>query len=226
MRAPPSPRTCSTGTACRASVSKRACRNCAAGSKMPTLRGRAFGLKLPGLELPPNIGPAHRQRCLTALALFDAEARTRMIRSHRRLLPRFTQQLIWVVAAWCWRSLPHAPDLRLWIVAAGADCAIARAARHRAASVAAAAEAAAHRDRAGSHARRARDVSHTQRTRSGHGLARDHGRDETARNAQPARSDRADLRGVLPVVRRHFSTTSRCCACRGCWSRRGCSRRR
>lgn len=33
--------------------------------------GRAFGLRLPGSEIPPNIGPAHRQRCLTALALFD-----------------------------------------------------------------------------------------------------------------------------------------------------------
>jgi uncharacterized protein (DUF58 family) len=34
-------------------------------------QGRAFGLKLPGTELAPNIGVAHRQRCLTALALFD-----------------------------------------------------------------------------------------------------------------------------------------------------------
>lgn len=33
--------------------------------------GRAFGLKMPGVDIPPNIGPAHRQRCLTALALFD-----------------------------------------------------------------------------------------------------------------------------------------------------------
>jgi len=35
--------------------------------------GRAFGLKLPGVQIAPNIGPAHRQRCLTALALFDAD---------------------------------------------------------------------------------------------------------------------------------------------------------
>jgi uncharacterized protein (DUF58 family) len=34
-------------------------------------RGRAFGLRLPGIDVPPNIGAAHRQRCLTALALFD-----------------------------------------------------------------------------------------------------------------------------------------------------------
>jgi len=34
---------------------------------------RAFGLRLPGLEVPPNIGAAHRQRCLTALALFDLD---------------------------------------------------------------------------------------------------------------------------------------------------------
>ncbi|GFE90919.1 DUF58 domain-containing protein [Steroidobacter agaridevorans] len=33
--------------------------------------GRAFALKLPGLEVPANIGPGHRQRCLTALALFE-----------------------------------------------------------------------------------------------------------------------------------------------------------
>lgn len=33
--------------------------------------GRAFALKLPGVDIPANIGPAHRQRCLTALALFE-----------------------------------------------------------------------------------------------------------------------------------------------------------
>jgi uncharacterized protein (DUF58 family) len=33
--------------------------------------GRAFGLRLPGTQIPPNIGPVHRQRCLTALALFE-----------------------------------------------------------------------------------------------------------------------------------------------------------
>jgi uncharacterized protein (DUF58 family) len=33
--------------------------------------GRAFALKLPGLDIPANIGAAHRQRCLTALALFE-----------------------------------------------------------------------------------------------------------------------------------------------------------
>lgn len=35
--------------------------------------GQAFGLRLPDVELPTNIGPAHRQRCLTALALFGME---------------------------------------------------------------------------------------------------------------------------------------------------------
>jgi uncharacterized protein (DUF58 family) len=35
--------------------------------------GRAYGVKLPGVEIPPNVGSAHRQRCLTSLALFDAE---------------------------------------------------------------------------------------------------------------------------------------------------------
>lgn len=33
--------------------------------------GRAFALKLPNQDIPANIGPAHRQRCLTALALFE-----------------------------------------------------------------------------------------------------------------------------------------------------------
>ncbi|HEX2493153.1 MAG TPA: DUF58 domain-containing protein [Steroidobacter sp.] len=34
--------------------------------------GRAYGLKIPGAEFGTNIGPAHRQRCLTSLALFGA----------------------------------------------------------------------------------------------------------------------------------------------------------
>lgn len=33
--------------------------------------GHAYGVKMPGVEIPPNVGPAHRRRCLTALALFD-----------------------------------------------------------------------------------------------------------------------------------------------------------
>jgi uncharacterized protein (DUF58 family) len=37
-------------------------------------RGEAFGLKLPGQFIPPNLGPMHRQHCLTALALFDPGA--------------------------------------------------------------------------------------------------------------------------------------------------------
>jgi uncharacterized protein (DUF58 family) len=36
--------------------------------------GRAFGLRMPGVSIPPNVGPAHRQRCLTALALFEENA--------------------------------------------------------------------------------------------------------------------------------------------------------
>ena len=35
--------------------------------------GHAFGIRLPGTDLPADIGPAHRQRCLTALALFGTE---------------------------------------------------------------------------------------------------------------------------------------------------------
>lgn len=35
--------------------------------------GHAYGLKLPGQTIPPNVGEAHRQRCLTALALFEAD---------------------------------------------------------------------------------------------------------------------------------------------------------
>jgi uncharacterized protein (DUF58 family) len=34
--------------------------------------GRAFALKLPGVDVPPNVGPAHRQHCLTALAMFGS----------------------------------------------------------------------------------------------------------------------------------------------------------
>jgi len=35
--------------------------------------GSAFGLRMPGVEIPPNVGNAHRQRCLTVLALFGIE---------------------------------------------------------------------------------------------------------------------------------------------------------
>jgi uncharacterized protein (DUF58 family) len=33
--------------------------------------GEAFGLRLPGVTLEPNVGTAHRERCLNALALFE-----------------------------------------------------------------------------------------------------------------------------------------------------------
>jgi uncharacterized protein (DUF58 family) len=33
-------------------------------------RGEAFGLRLPGVAIEPNLGTAHRDRCLDALALF------------------------------------------------------------------------------------------------------------------------------------------------------------
>ena len=35
-------------------------------------RGEAFALRLPGTFIDTNVGPAHRERCLNALALFDA----------------------------------------------------------------------------------------------------------------------------------------------------------
>lgn len=34
-------------------------------------RGEAFGLRLPGVAVEPNLGTAHRERCLNALALFE-----------------------------------------------------------------------------------------------------------------------------------------------------------
>jgi uncharacterized protein (DUF58 family) len=37
--------------------------------------GRAFGLNIPGTRIPANVGPSHRQRCLTALALFQLDER-------------------------------------------------------------------------------------------------------------------------------------------------------
>ena len=40
-------------------------------------RGEAFGLRLPGTEIEPNVGTGHRERCLNALALYeDAHGRT------------------------------------------------------------------------------------------------------------------------------------------------------
>jgi uncharacterized protein (DUF58 family) len=38
-------------------------------------QNKAFSLRLPGEVIPTNIGPAHRHRCLTALALFPGDAR-------------------------------------------------------------------------------------------------------------------------------------------------------
>jgi uncharacterized protein (DUF58 family) len=40
-------------------------------------RGEAFGLRLPNLTIDVNLGPAHRERCLNALALFEPEAAVR-----------------------------------------------------------------------------------------------------------------------------------------------------
>jgi hypothetical protein len=33
--------------------------------------GEAFALRLPGTSIETNVGPAHRERCLNALALFE-----------------------------------------------------------------------------------------------------------------------------------------------------------
>ena len=35
--------------------------------------GRAYGVKIPGTQIAPNMGRVHRQRCLTALALFEVQ---------------------------------------------------------------------------------------------------------------------------------------------------------
>ncbi len=35
--------------------------------------GHAFGLKMPGTHIPANVGASHRQRCLTALALYQSD---------------------------------------------------------------------------------------------------------------------------------------------------------
>ncbi|HWJ05040.1 MAG TPA: hypothetical protein VNS57_04520, partial [Steroidobacteraceae bacterium] len=40
-------------------------------------RGEAFGLRLPNHTIDVNLGPAHRERCLNALALFQPEAAAR-----------------------------------------------------------------------------------------------------------------------------------------------------
>lgn len=36
--------------------------------------GQAYGLQMPAVHIPPGLGTAHRQRCLTALALFETGA--------------------------------------------------------------------------------------------------------------------------------------------------------
>jgi uncharacterized protein (DUF58 family) len=37
--------------------------------------GQGYGLRLPGVVLPPSRGEAHRARCLEALALYGGGAR-------------------------------------------------------------------------------------------------------------------------------------------------------
>ena len=37
--------------------------------------GQSYGLRIPGIVIPPNRGDLHRQRCLEALALFDQATR-------------------------------------------------------------------------------------------------------------------------------------------------------
>ena len=32
---------------------------------------RRYGLRIPGLEIPPDLGPVHQGACLRALALFE-----------------------------------------------------------------------------------------------------------------------------------------------------------
>jgi uncharacterized protein (DUF58 family) len=39
--------------------------------------GQRFGLMLPGLEIEPDAGPAHRARCLEALATWSLPAGVR-----------------------------------------------------------------------------------------------------------------------------------------------------
>ncbi len=38
-------------------------------------RGEAYGLRLPGSTIEPNVGTAHREHCLAALAMFEAPTR-------------------------------------------------------------------------------------------------------------------------------------------------------
>jgi uncharacterized protein (DUF58 family) len=37
-------------------------------------RGEAYGIRLPGTTIAPNVGRAHREHCLTALAVFEVPA--------------------------------------------------------------------------------------------------------------------------------------------------------
>ena len=43
---------------------------------------RAYGLRLPNAEIEINVGAAHRQLCLTALALFGVDAPQAMPHAH------------------------------------------------------------------------------------------------------------------------------------------------
>ncbi len=230
MPAQQSPRISSTGRRCPDWASKRACRSYVAGSKTRHNAGRAFGLRMPGVNIPPNVGAAHRQRCLTALALFEekppwlispepcggGDCGCQTTRSSPAL-----QRLLWVIAALALAIAPHLPHLAPWVVllaTVGAAWRVTIEVRHSGS----AAEMAACARRFRRAARRARDVSNAQRPRSRHGIAGGDGGHEAARDAHRARSHRDRLSVVLRPVRRHSSTTRNCCVCPTCSSRRGC----
>ena len=69
--APTSSRTSSTGTACPRSAPRRGCRSCAAGCSTRTSAARRSACGCRACAIEPNVGTAHRERCLNALALFE-----------------------------------------------------------------------------------------------------------------------------------------------------------
>ena len=76
--------------------------------------GQGYGLRLPGVSIPPGRGEAHCARCLEALALHGEVTAVR----ERRRLPNATldvRNVMWLLAAMTFVVAPHALRLPEWV---------------------------------------------------------------------------------------------------------------
>ena len=118
----------SSGPRSRASTPRRACRSCAAGcwpARPDT--GAPTDCRMPGIEISPGRGAAHRARCLRALALHPASRRSSEPGHEARGRLGHAGH-VRAAASRCapasrWRWLAHLSALPVWLI--GIVCAAA-----------------------------------------------------------------------------------------------------